>query len=209
MKNALSPILAEAERVLREAVAHFKLSVPTDELVITIQSKGRKQAMGWFWADRWANDFKQDSGGSVMSAQLHEINLSAEWLPKHNMGETLLHELAHAENEHKDIKDCSGKVHNKHFKTMAESLGLIVQPREKGVGFGHTELGPEGEAFLKQIAFKQELFQMCRVPPLRGKAGSRLLKCECPECDYTVRVTQKWVDVGLPTCPCGAEMELV
>lgn len=199
MKNALSPVLAEAERVLRKAIAHFKLSVPPDNLVLTIQSKGRKKAVGWFWADRW----------EIAPGRLHEINLSAEWLPNHDMGETLLHELAHAENNHKNIHDCSGKIHNKHFKTMAESLGLIVQPREKGVGFGHTELGPEGTAFLEKVAFKRELFQMCRVPPLKGKVGSRLLKCVCPGCDYTVRVTQKWASVGLPTCVCGFVMELV
>lgn len=24
---------------------------------------------------------------------------------------------------------------------------------------------------------------------------------ECPECGYTVRTTQKWLDVGAPFCP--------
>lgn len=32
-------------------------------------------------------------------------------------------------------------------------------------------------------------------------SGSRLKKCECPDCGYTVRVTQKWIDIGLPICP--------
>jgi hypothetical protein len=38
------------------------------------------------------------------------------------------------------------------------------------------------------------------------KDGTRLLKVVCPECGYTVRVTRKWLDVGLPVCPCGGEM---
>jgi hypothetical protein len=47
-------------------------------------------------------------------------------------------------------------------------------------------------------------------PKLSGmkKDGTRLLKAECPACGYVVRVTRKWADVGLPTCPCGAVMAL-
>lgn len=37
----------------------------------------------------------------------------------------------------------------------------------------------------------------------RPKAATRLLKGQCPSCGYTIRLTQKWADRGLPTCPCG------
>jgi hypothetical protein len=43
----------------------------------------------------------------------------------------------------------------------------------------------------------------------RKKQSTRLLKVQCPGCDYTVRITQKWIDTGLPVCPCGTEMETV
>lgn len=33
------------------------------------------------------------------------------------------------------------------------------------------------------------------------KQRARLLKAECRECGYTVRVTSKWLDVGPPHCP--------
>lgn len=33
------------------------------------------------------------------------------------------------------------------------------------------------------------------------KGKTYLVKCECSECGYTVRTTQKWLDVGLPICP--------
>ena len=43
---------------------------------------------------------------------------------------------------------------------------------------------------------------------LRGKVQStRLLKALCPDCGYVIRVTAKWVEVGLPVCPCGATFE--
>lgn len=35
----------------------------------------------------------------------------------------------------------------------------------------------------------------------KPKQSTRLKKCECEECGYTVRVTQKWLDVGAPHCP--------
>ena len=33
------------------------------------------------------------------------------------------------------------------------------------------------------------------------KQSARMLKAECPECGYTIRLTKKWADVGLPSCP--------
>jgi hypothetical protein len=42
----------------------------------------------------------------------------------------------------------------------------------------------------------------------RKKQSTRMLKVVCPECGYTVRTTQQWIDTGLPTCVCGTEMEV-
>ena len=33
------------------------------------------------------------------------------------------------------------------------------------------------------------------------KQTTRLLKCQCDICGYTVRVTRKWLDIGAPHCP--------
>lgn len=35
----------------------------------------------------------------------------------------------------------------------------------------------------------------------RPKAATRLLKGLCPSCGYTIRLTKKWADQGMPTCP--------
>jgi len=49
---------------------------------------------------------------------------------------------------------------------------------------------------------------------LGPKQATRLIKVWCPACEYTARITQKWIDVGLPECPnedCerhGADMEV-
>lgn len=38
------------------------------------------------------------------------------------------------------------------------------------------------------------------------KQTARLLKAECAECGYTVRVTAKWLEVGPPHCPAHGAM---
>lgn len=37
------------------------------------------------------------------------------------------------------------------------------------------------------------------------KQTTRMLKLEADCCGYVVRTTQKWIEVGLPACPCGNE----
>lgn len=196
---SLAPVVAEAERILREAIAHFKLQVKPESIVVTVQTRGRRNALGWFWNGRW----KQGKNN------LSEINLSAESLSTCDVGELLIHELAHAENDAKGVHDCSGKVHNKHFKEMAESLGLqCEEKRSKKVGWGYTKLGPAASDFLAKAKFNRSIFDACRTDAVSlAKVGSRLLKAECPDCGYTIRVTRKWADVGMPKCPCGSHME--
>jgi hypothetical protein len=38
---------------------------------------------------------------------------------------------------------------------------------------------------------------------LGPKQPTRLLKVWCPSCEYTARITKKWLDVGVPLCPNG------
>jgi hypothetical protein len=40
------------------------------------------------------------------------------------------------------------------------------------------------------------------------KQGTRLHKVACADCGYTVRVTQKWLEKGLPHCPQHGAMQL-
>ena len=34
----------------------------------------------------------------------------------------------------------------------------------------------------------------------RKKQSTRMLRCRCMDCGYTLRTTQKWIEVGVPTC---------
>ncbi len=209
MNHSITPLVTEAERVLKEAISYFNLTVRPEQLTVTIQTQGRTKAAGWFAWDRWAG-----AGDSTMpldsdkQVPRHEINLSAECLHDNDMGMVLLHQLAHAENvvnSDKDL-DSTGKKHNGVFKAMAERLGLDCQEKDKKVGWGNTVLGSEGRKFLESINFNRSLFELFRLPPeQKEKQTTRMVKLECPndECKYIIRTTQGNVAKGVPTCHCG------
>lgn len=102
----------------------------------------------------------------------------------------LAHELVHVSvGTHCD--------HRGPFKELARKIGLV----------GPMRFTVPSESFRADI-----LDWMARAPafphaPLRvpagqvPKPGSRLLKCFCPGCGYTVRVTRQWLDIALPKCP--------
>jgi hypothetical protein len=93
--------------------------------------------------------------------------------------------------------------HGKDFKVVAVGAGLTgkmtatvasdaLEPKlatlAKDLGdYPHAALGVGGET-------------------LKPKQNTRMLKVTCPDCGYTVRTTKKWLDIGLPTCPCGQGM---
>lgn len=119
--------------------------------------------------------------------------------------DTLAHELVHA------CLDIDAG-HGPRFKKLALAFGLEGKMKEAGAGpelmahileiidaigpYPHAELGT-GEAADKP---KKQNTRQCRVT--------------CPECRdddtgkalYIVRMSQSTIDIGLPTCPCGAEM---
>lgn len=113
---------------------------------------------------------------------------------------TLLHEMIHA------VDDCESG-HRGGFIKIARPLGFV--PRwtssenrsdeltERLTELGES-LGPIPHAALSASA---------RGSEEPKKQGTRMIKLVCSEDDYTVRTTRKHIDNGLPTCPCGNQME--
>ena len=89
------------------------------QVIITIQSKGKRSALGWFTCGKVWDDGTQDK---------HEINISAEYTDRDFMDimRTLLHEMIHLYCAEHDIKDCSrgGTYHNKNFRAISERYGF-------------------------------------------------------------------------------------
>jgi hypothetical protein len=108
----------------------------------------------------------------------------------------LVHELIHA-------WDRGQSGHAGAFRACAKRVGLTGKMTATTVGDELREqlaemvgeLGGYPHARLNLIAAAEK------------KQGTRMLKVECPACGYTLRTTAKWLEVGVPTCPCGTEME--
>jgi hypothetical protein len=105
----------------------------------------------------------------------------------------LAHELVHAA-----VGIPAG--HGKAFKRVALGLGLV----------GPMRATTPGEAFLAAIA--PILEAVGPLPHARldtdgestapKKQKTRMLKCECATCGYTVRTARKWLELaGAPLCP--------
>jgi hypothetical protein len=146
--------------------------------VITIQTKGRKNAKGWAsTGSYWATNNKKKRVG------YQEVNICAEFLSDADgVYETLVHELCHIWNAQNDIKDCSKSgVHNKKFKSKAESVGLKVEKLDSK-GWAYTSLEKNGvaEKLLKSLKLKKDIFTIARLEfGTIAKAKTKMLKWEC------------------------------
>lgn len=137
--------------------------VKNAKVFITIQSSGRKNNLGHFWANRWdADTTKKEEDKEIY----HEINICAERMnrPVNDVLETLLHECAHLYNNILGVEDCNeAQYHNKHFKSAAEKFGLIVD-KFPGRGWALTSLSEEGVSAVEAFQPNREALSLCRIP---------------------------------------------
>jgi len=122
------------------------------------------------------------------SSDLHaELFISPQLTEGARILDVLAHELTHATVG-------TGAGHGKPFKQCALKIGLHGPMRST-------------TASAEFAAWAQELFK--RIGPYPAgfltdtpKQGTRMLKCECSTCGYTVRITRKWLTLaGPPICP--------
>jgi hypothetical protein len=126
----------------------------------------------------------------------HEIFISPELEDPTRVLDVLLHELVHA------FVGLEAK-HGKDFKLVAEKVGLTGKMTAT---LASDDLKPKLVALAKTLGAYPHSELRTGGDELRPKQGTRMLKVECPKCGYSVRTTQKWLDVGLPTCVCGTKM---
>lgn len=153
-----------------------------------------------------------------------EIFIMPDQVEPYLVANHLWHELTHATVGF----DCG---HKGAFATVCKAVGLngpmtATTPGEKFKEYVKPfldELGPMPHAkltFDRGMSIKVPRLRIgldeggdddegeeIEVAPVGGastakpKQTTRLKKCECQECGYTVRVTQKWLEVGPPHCP--------
>lgn len=113
---------------------------------------------------------------------------------------TLVHEMVHATGIH---------GHRSPFAKVGAAVGLTAPWKSTPASEPLTER-------LTKLAAKLGAFDHGKVsggsmtgvgPTAPPTQSTRMLKVVCPTCDYTVRTTRKWLDIGLPSCPDGDLME--
>jgi hypothetical protein len=117
---------------------------------------------------------------------------------------TTRHEMVHA----------AGEMHHKAgFRKLAAQVGFDPRPGKDGTS--STFRTPALQTALEALYADLGPFPHASVKKglLGGGGGpkvqtTRMLKLVCPEDEYTVRTTAKWIAVGLPSCPEGHEMEV-
>jgi hypothetical protein len=138
----------------------------------------KQQRIGECWSD-------------IASKDGHfEIMISPTIADNQTVTSTLIHELVHAtvglEAGHKKpFKQCAvavGLTGKMTATTSTDELKTIMNEWFLTVGdYPHAVLSGMTNGIKKQ--------------------STRMIKCECEECGYTVRMTRKWLAVGVPNCP--------
>lgn len=128
------------------------------------------------------------------SADQHfEIFISPELGQKSKYGnhpvmEVMAHEICHTIAGYK-------AGHKAPFKKIATAIGLEGKMTS-------TKPGPKMMEAIR--AFEKEHGPYpagALTRSMKQKEKTYLIKCECPECGYTVRTTAKWLEAGDPICP--------
>lgn len=194
--NVIGMALEELYRIF-DILNRDKFNGELTAPVITIQ-KTKGNILEHFttskvWVDKNNKNNKNDEESEETS--YYEINIDPRWFNSRtpaDVVETLLHEMCHYYNKANDIKDCSGNVHNKKFKSSAERVGLIVE-KGKGIGYGYTSMSEALKAYVDEIVQPIEAaFEYFRSVPMKssGDGGTRkktMFKYTCPDCGAEVK----------------------
>jgi len=169
--------LERAVEALRNKFIGAGYAIP-DKVRVSIGWPKRAASCGAI-GECWATEASSDRHA--------ELFISPQLTDAARIVDVLAHELDHAR-----VGTKAG--HGKAFKQCALAIGLVGPMRA-------TTAGPEFSAWAEAL-FK-------RIGPYPAgyltdtpKQGTRMLKCECSTCSYTVRITRKWLDLaGPPICP--------
>jgi hypothetical protein len=129
------------------------------------------------------------------SIKVNEIFINPSITSPTLMIDVLVHESIHA------VDDCKSG-HKAPFRKMATAVGL--EGKMKSTHAGAELLKWIGEVLKAMPKMDYGHLDLSG----RKKQSTRMLKLECNDCGYVVRTTQKWVDVGTPSCCCGGHFNV-
>lgn len=175
----LRPMFSEASLPLIDKI-HVSVGFP---------SRGALSAKNQIIGQCWSGEQSADGAPHVFISPL--LAAPARVL------DVLIHELIHVGIGTKAGHGPAFKRHMKPLGLTGKATATVAESwlREKLERMAAETLGayPHPELTVVTTAKKQ---------------STRLLKVECPDCGYTARITAKWIETGLPVCPCGERMGL-
>jgi curved DNA-binding protein CbpA len=194
--QAASRILKVLEDTWLE-IRRWHPEIPPAVIIIASGTDGKHPRWGHHAPGRW----------NVAGEQRTEIMISGEGLCRaaSDVLGTLLHEAAHALAHARGIKDTSrqGRYHNKHFKTLAEELGLIVE-HDPRIGWSASTITD-----VTRIAYARQLHDLTQAMTLwrhgettTGSAtrrNSNFIAAACP-CGRSIRVAASTLAEAPITC---------
>jgi hypothetical protein len=173
--------LEKATDALRQLFARKGFEVPANVRVSIGWPKGshgKGRAIGQCWGYEGSSDKHNEIFISPEIADVSEYVIA-----------TLAHELVHA-----TVGIKAG--HKAPFKRVALAIGLEGAMTATAAGEELTQWS------LGVIARIGKIPAGSLSPAQRKKQSTRLLKAECADCGYCVRITRKWVEqAGTPICP--------
>lgn len=102
---------------------------------------------------------------------------------------TLVHEMVHATIG-------TEAAHGPKFRAAMKKIGLTGKPTATVAGELLIVKLEEVAATLGEYPHSE-----LKIIKERKKQTTRMHKAECPGCGYTVRLSKKWANVGVPACP--------
>lgn len=149
----------------------------------------KKRVLGECWDKKASEDGTQPQ--IFISPYLVDPCFGGDGLNPSGVLPTLIHEIVHAVVGHKE-------KHNKVFGKCARAVGL---EGKLTATFASATLVETCKAFSAELGqYPHSKLDSLKEPS--KKQSTRMLKCECPECGYTCRVSNKWLEeVGEPHCP--------
>lgn len=171
------------------------------QVIITIQSKGKRNALGWFTVGKVWEDGTQEK---------HEINISAEYANIEFMEimTTMHHEMIHLYCAVNNIKDCSrgGTYHNSNFKTVSEQHGFYYKENtfDKKYGWSFSVLTDETIEKIKNFGLDETVFSLKRYDfsangNNKEKKKSNIIKWQCG-CGQIVRSSKDGLNIICGDC---------
>ena len=189
--------------------------------VITVCQDRRGRAYGWFVPSRiWKKTAQQ---ADSKEEGYPEINMCSQYLnrPFRETAQTMLHEMCHLYAFSHEIADTStsGRYHNREYKKIAETHGLLVS-KSKYHGYSVTELTEESKALLSE--FEGEKTFLFDIRPRASKedfigAAEKKAKVKrppvakyiytCPKCGQKVKGYKKAPTLLCAVCNVPFESE--